>query len=156
MSRDKAIFQSTRPVRGATTLRETARRAGRFQSTRPVWARQADRTCAGEQHYISIHAPRAGRDAYFSPVWGGSPYFNPRAPCGARRHVWQYADGKHIISNHAPRAGRDLQFPNTHKAPEGFQSTRPVRGATASGEVCTVIDKFQSTRPVRGATANPA
>ena len=36
MSRDKAIFQSTRPVRGATTLRETARRAGRFQSTRPV------------------------------------------------------------------------------------------------------------------------
>ena len=45
-----------------------------------------------------------------------------------------------------------MQFPNTHKAPEGFQSTRPVRGATASGEVCTVIDKFQSTRPVRGAT----
>ena len=108
MSRDKAIFQSTRPVRGATAGLVGHRKDPRdFNPRAPCGARQADRTCAGEQHYISIHAPRAGRDAYFSPVWGGSPYFNPRAPCGARRHVWQYADGKHIISIHAPRAGRD-------------------------------------------------
>ena len=56
-------------------------------------------------------------------------YFNPRAPCGARL-AWMY-----LFKNY------DL-----------FQSTRPVRGATADW-----VDKddsllFQSTRPVRGAT----
>ena len=100
--------------------------------------------------------------------------FNPRAPCGARRHVWQYADGKHIISIHAPRAGRDcspwasrsLTRYFNPRAPCGarrcssvsssasapFQSTRPVRGATVTEEEFLEAVKFQSTRPVRGAT----
>ncbi len=47
--------------------------------------------------------------------------FNPRAPCGARPPP-----------------------PHACHTREGFQSTRPVRGATL----------FQSTRPVRGATSS--
>ena len=46
MSRDKAIFQSTRPMRGATV-----------QMLQDVLANE-----------ISIHAPRAGRDKAF-PQW---------------------------------------------------------------------------------------
>ncbi len=34
----------------------------------------------------------------------------------------------------------------------GFQSTRPLRGATYDKEVSKMASKFQSTRPLRGAT----
>ena len=175
MSRDKAIFQSTRPVRGATTLRETARRAGRFQSTRPVRGAMPIFPRCGVDRLISIHAPRAGRDAMFGnmqtestlfqstrPVRGATTarlaritpswYFNPRAPCGARRRETMAVRQITTISIHAPRAGRDV-FSND-KAIMGFafQSTRPVRGATAALMPCLSISEFQSTRPVRGAT----
>ena len=123
-------FQSTRPVWGATFGMPVAAISSSFQSTRPVWGATL-RGC---------HTHRA------------ELYFNPRAPCGARRHLAQ---------------GRSETFT--------FQSTRPVWGATAkptqiqggspyfnprapcgarrkltlkSGQ--TVI--FQSTRPVWGAT----
>ena len=82
----------------------------------------------------------------------GKRHFNPRAPCGARPTI----------------SGQD-------KALGLFQSTRPVRGATAlptrkeaqqnisihapragrdyfKGEVILRHVEFQSTRPVRGAT----
>ena len=79
---------------------------------------------------LSIHAPRAGRDVWLEidlvlflsvqaprPVRGATRstrphrserrYFNPRAPCGARQQ-------RGFIKSR----------------PDGFQSTRPVRGAT--------------------------
>ena len=56
---------------------------------------------------ISIHAPRAGRDSCRSSWRSRHTDFNPRAPCGARPHILPDAV---------------FQF--------GFQSTRPVRGAT--------------------------
>ena len=58
----KLTFQSTRPVRGATSSRN----------------RLISSEC------VSIHAPRAGRDACgtLPPRLYGR--FNPRAPCGAR------------------------------------------------------------------------
>ena len=78
-------FQSTRPVRGATP--EFFKRNGvpKFQSTRPVRG-----------------ATRRGRTQT-----GRLGCFNPRAPCGARRTLTWSADGSRV-----------------------FQSTRPVRGAT--------------------------
>ncbi len=148
-----SLFQSTRPVRGATWYCFLARyrpdvsihapRAGR-DATEAVFVRILT--------YVSIHAPRAGRDfrgAFANPLENG---FNPRAPCGAR---------------HAEKTAKILVL--------AFQSTRPVRGATATprpaapvtpvsihapragrdfGETAGVIDDalFQSTRPVRGAT----
>ena len=56
------IFQSTRPVRGATLLALCERPRYVFQSTRPV--RGATLAAYIEQKIveISIHAPRAGRD----------------------------------------------------------------------------------------------
>ena len=82
------VFQSTRPVRGATD--------------------KAARLCYGLA--VSIHAPRAGRDVRFVREVGSCDCFNPRAPCGARPArvlvIWFFI---------------------------GFQSTRPVRGATYGG-----------------------
>ncbi len=150
-----------------------------FQSTRPVWgatcAYRDDRATGGN---ISIHAPRVGRDAKSGytlgevtvfqstrpvwgattcilarpntwrkfqstrPVWGATTvtmclassrlYFNPRAPCGARPCVVQ---GRFLV--------------------EGFQSTRPVWGATAANLQSQITALFQSTRPVWGATFSP-
>ena len=56
------VFQSTRPLRGATT--------GVYQIVKNL--------C------ISIHAPLAGRDVSFTSGWIPNTDFNPRAPCGAR------------------------------------------------------------------------
>ena len=81
----------------------------RFQSTRPVWgATCADSAGHISDHVISIHAPRVGRDFAASGKYQKEfSYFNPRAPCGARLN--NFVDSAVIA---------------------GFQSTRPVWGAT--------------------------
>ena len=57
------------------------------------------------------------------------------------------------ISIHAPREGCDRIGLLGHLIDDRFQSTHPVRGATAPNDTThTVIIQFQSTHPVRGAT----
>ena len=105
------VFQSTRPVRGATVSKLIpeervqisihATRAGR--DTR-------SRSKAWSNRNISIHAPRAGRDtrrAYVDMIYND---FNPRAPCGARLLAVELRTPSYDISIHAPRAGRDEQL----------------------------------------------
>ena len=126
------IFQSTRPVRGATIARrKIAPFVNDFNPRAPCGARPR---LAARRYYrsqISIHAPRAGRDRrkglIFSeprlfqstrPVRGATAAcgaevlqitdFNPRAPCGARRGASTEIEKEVRISIHAPRAGRDL------------------------------------------------
>ena len=80
-----ALFQSTRPVWGATHNRKaTEHFRGDFNPRAPCGARQ--QVCKDERHEcrISIHAPRVGRDS---------------VPIG--RLI------KRRISIHAPRVGRD-------------------------------------------------
>ena len=126
------LFQSTRPVWGATSCASTCVDAVRsFQSTRPVWGATPFRRFGCQKPLrISIHAPRVGRDQVTQveikgligfqstrPVWGAtlssrftgqsSVYFNPRAPCGAR--LEPHLQMRWYLE---------------------FQSTRPVWGAT--------------------------
>ena len=79
---------------------------------------------------ISIHAPHTGRDYISMLLTLGSCHFNPRAPYGARPVV----------------------FGNDQMTSITFQSTRPIRGATASTALVIIWPVFQSTRPIRGAT----
>ena len=103
------IFQSTRPLRGATLT---------------VYKHDADTG-------ISIHAPLAGRD--LDSVGASRPayHFNPRAPCGARRSSVIGLNSNRLISIHAPLAGRDPYLARSSTGRLLFQSTRPLRGATA-------------------------
>ena len=124
-------FQSTHPMRGATLFHYTTPMADIFQSTRPVWGATGGLQVVHGVHGISIHAPSAGcdRDAIPAggsgnlfqstrPAWGATfllhrnplplPYFNPRAPCGARLGKSIRAEQDAIISIHAPRVGRDI------------------------------------------------
>ena len=84
----QSVFQSTRPMRGATEAIDGLVLIGA----------------------ISIHAPHAGRDRSNNALLRENKNFNPRAPCGARLPP----------------------FPQT-LLPQGFQSTRPMRGATTEG-----------------------
>ena len=123
---------------------------------------------------ISIHAPRAGSDC-FNTVLSLPPLnFNPRSPCGERPvALWAAATGQ----NFNPRSpcGERLSRYLQDNGIVSFQSTLPVRGATATfrhagsrvlhfnprspcGErhhdrACHHQgNRFQSTLPVRGAT----
>ena len=59
---------------------------------------------------ISIHAPHAGRDWLLVSILCFPRYFNPRAPCGARRGVRIIGKLFKFISIHAPHAGRDSKL----------------------------------------------
>ena len=102
-------------------------------------------------------------------------HFNPRAPCGARPPQLHSTGITSVISIHAPLAGRDVVLLNSPPSYAIFQSTRPLRGATAKWAtecnachisihaplagrdrrqpICKTCGRvFQSTRPLRGAT----
>ena len=147
-------FQSTRPIRGATTAKNTNTAADQqFQSTRPIRGATGRGSGGGK----------------------GSGDFNPRAPYGARHLAHSGFVMSGGISIHAPHTGRDsrrnkqgisswisIHAPHTgrdHKSKDHqdnryeFQSTRPIRGATTAKNTNTAADQqFQSTRPIRGAT----
>ena len=104
------IFQSTRPIRGAT------RALGRplfililFQSTRPI--RGATKALVGHQVAadISIHAPHTGRDPHQLRQLRHDLVISIHAPhTGRDRKVRAIANPVRDISIHAPHTGRDL------------------------------------------------
>ena len=127
-----------------------------FNPRAPCGARHDLTGYTAKPSFISIHAPRVGRDQH-------------------RRDVIAVS----IISIHAPRVGRDCK--RFLQSPESkiFQSTRPVWGATgrragrerrkrhfnprapcgARRLLCSIAHMalpFQSTRPVWGATGTLA
>ena len=101
-------FQSTRPIRGATfTFAAQTLDKNIFQSTRPIRGATKVTIIIVSLIYISIHAPHTGRDARKAPFLWTRPYFNPRAPYGARPPLVKILTRRGV-----------------------FQSTRPIRGAT--------------------------
>ena len=86
----KVLFQSTRPIRGAT-FNDVAEglAATQFQSTRPIRG--------------ATVSPKATVDI--------TKHFNPRAPYGARQKDAVPNHGLIMISIHAPHTGRDNRLP---------------------------------------------
>ena len=147
------LFQSTRPVRGATICRALALRwnrisihaprAGRdgglrqndgggrgFQSTRPVRGATIAKNYAGLQEIFQSTRPVRGATITLLSPPPSMVHFNPRAPCGARlSELLQFI----ILINFNPRApcgARRMTFFSVSAQSLVFQSTRPVRGAT--------------------------
>ena len=155
MTKPCSVFQSTRPLRGATSILQPSVSAVS----------------------ISIHAPLAGRDVLGTINGQKIIYFNPRAPCGARPQTASIAPFivifqstrplrgattnrfplcyYYIISIHAPLAGRDaagaylIYFRN-----DNFNPRAPCGARPTSSRSCNASSTFQSTRPLRGATAS--
>ena len=105
-----SVFQSTHPVRGATgNLHRPKRDAG-----------------------ISIHAPREGCDDVRVFVRAGAVVISIHAPReGCDSHSRSIIQSALHISIHAPREGCDPVNRNFLLPAYRFQSTHPVRGATA-------------------------
>ena len=127
-----AGFQSTLPMRGATFSmvllysdianfnphspcgeRPNGGVLGKateiFQSTLPMRGATLDRLPDLVFVAISIHTPHAGSDASTCCTFQTAGYFNPHSPCGER----------HELVNDQRQAAQ-------------FQSTLPMRGATAA------------------------
>ena len=126
------LFQSTLPMRGATT--------------------DGDHMVTSDG--ISIHAPHAGSDlvktapmripflfqstlpmrgATLSSLQGFEPglYFNPRSPCGERRRISCAVTVKKYFNPRSPCGERLFLFVQNFVLAL-FQSTLPMRGATNS------------------------
>ena len=148
-----------------------------FQSTRPVWGATTQGREPTATFDISIHTPRVGRDrgVLCSPIrlWN----FNPHAPCGARplplkalqwidtfqstRPVWgatrafPRADQRRFISIHTPRVGRDRACGHSRSCARDFNPRAPRGARRNKRRHLAVFRKFQSTRPAWGATTEP-
>ena len=102
----------------------------RFQSTRPARGATCQLASLIGAEWVSIHAPRAGRDIVDGAgVLRGQRFQSTRPARGA---TYRCMDGAfcHGVSIHAPRAGRDASTGWTCTFNLLFQSTRPARGAT--------------------------
>ena len=176
LSERPLIFQSTRPIRGATAgLPGRCGRGLHFNPRAPYGARQFERTWSNAMWQFQSTRPIRGATHHINDNEGQKKNFNPRAPYGARRQQLERLARPPVISIHAPHTGRD-GFPPVFclfyhyfnpRAPYGarlpgimihpflypvFQSTRPIRGATVLRDPGLKLTTFQSTRPIRGAT----
>ena len=148
-----------------------------FNPRSPCGERRARRERRHLRGPVSTHAPLAGSDERGSlrlmrlvqfqptlPLRGAtrasrhrSPHpqcFNPRSPCGERRHQQEVPRHPGVVSTHAPLAGSDRAVRVRDPRAVRFQPTLPLRGATPpSLPAVSSSNLFQPTLPLRGATA---
>ena len=170
------IFQSTRPLRGATmSITQNSLPSSDFNPRAPCGARLMVKQTILPMVGISIHAPLAGRDtkaarsttwpSYFNPrtpcgarlssnsSTGRQPEdFNPRTPCGARLKLFGSVARVDRISIHAPLAGCDRGYrDSTDQNPISIHA--PLAGCDKCPlKITNNMEAFQSTHPLRGAT----
>ena len=144
------VFQSTRPVWGATT-RYCNYSKGKFDFNprAPCGARPLNsfrnkclfnfnpRAPCGARRKAGIIVEQVKEFQSTRPVWGATRksnrsadwvYFNPRAPCGARRKLSGRRNSSEEISIHAPRVGRDLRG-GRGSSPSNYFNPRAPCGA---------------------------
>ena len=100
---------------------------------------------------ISIHTPLAGSDYWWFRAFRPSRNFNPHSPCGERHNPHCCLGRLKYFNPHSPCGERQC-FITQYVCHLQFQSTLPLRGATANASTPTAVVKFQSTLPLRGAT----
>ena len=143
-------FQPTRPLRGATqpaTVFPASRsnfnprapcgarrdfqlfmkRLRKISTHAPLAGRDEQRGIQPKAGEISTHAPLAGRDSRIYAPSQCVRYFNPRAPCGARRLL-----------------GWVSSWTST------FRSTRPLRGATIAPVATSESIEISTHAPLAG------
>ena len=142
------LFQSTCPLRGTTTFPSASNGWISFQSTCPLRGTTISISPISIERCISIHVPLAGHDPWCPCFWSARDYFNPRAPCGARRMEGVRMSRSLKFQSTCPLRGTTIR-PRTPKACENqFQSTCPLRGTTIDHAKRTVVfDNFNPRAP---------
>ena len=144
-------FQPTRPLRGATEMTSTVNGLISISTHAPLAGRDSALCKQSLGGFISTHAPLAGRDRTPPPAWNWPRYFNPRAPCGARRGLdlsipyrendfnprapcgaRRKGDNRLLcgrrISTHAPLAGRDPRASFARSSARRISTHAPLAG----------------------------
>ena len=124
-------FQSTLPVRGATCFHMKSPFNQEFQSTLPVRGATVSFSPLAYSRLFQSTLPVRGATASAFRLAGASAHFNPRSPYGERLDVGDDHFLTNAISIHAPRTGSDYFNREKEEKSTIFQSTLPVRGATA-------------------------
>ena len=168
-------FQSTRPMRGATSQVGMSTADLTFQSTRPMRGATFSVVFFSESSNVSIHAPHAGRDPQTRlsmsgmykfqstrPMRGATsiqlsticpPFrFNPRAPCGARHSAYRRTYRLQCFNPRAPCGARPRQSLTAIGRYLSFNPRAPCGARREEGAGAQTEMQFQSTRPMRGAT----
>ena len=148
-------FQSTLPMRGATTIIFTLLTSITiFQSTLPMRGATVKRVNVFVFHFV-FQSTLPMRGATWSGYFPGCVFahFNPHSPCGERLLEANPVSKTFLISIHTPHAGSDNIWINVDSLKKRFQSTLPMRGATVCFQFQRLLLSFQSTLPMRGATA---
>ena len=125
LSRSPRCFNPRAPCGARQSVRLSGVQDCVFQSTRPVWGATHNARRTADLCVVSIHAPRVGRDVWSCPCHARRRRFNPRAPCGARlvRDInFAVACG---VSIHAPRVGRDPLRSSTPSTMRSFNPRAP-------------------------------
>ena len=103
-----SLFQSTRPIRGAThTSRDQSAQKENFNPRAPYGARRRGRSFPPNLGGISIHAPHTGRDYHDVGVCPLGDGISIHAPHTGRDAVSSVGTQQSRISIHAPHTGRD-------------------------------------------------
>ena len=151
------VFQSTLPVRGATyPPARSSQWFLYFNPRSPCGERRLRTKYSDIMFTISIHAPRAGSDAMDGSLLKDFLMISIHAPRAGSDGKLQQTVAPGRISIHAPRAGSDTVCATKTGATSDFNPRSPCgerhlrRKETAEGG-----EQFQSTLPVRGATASP-
>ncbi|QTA93751.1 Uncharacterized protein dnm_098550 [Desulfonema magnum] len=123
-------FQSTPPVRGATPVIAPGKRLRISFNPRPP---------CGERQPLPVGHSQA-------------PCFNPRPPCGERQNKSKLP--RSLLSfNPRPPCGERLHFHTVRKPDTSFNPRPPCGERLRSLRKPETLETFQSTPPVRGATA---
>ncbi len=105
-----------------------------FQSTHPMRGATTSELAYGSDIFISIHAPHAGCDTINQAQGAQEMDFNPRTPCGVRPDLTRSIGTQSVFqSTHPMRGATNQEIIKGQQ--EAFQSTHPMRGATKSGVV---------------------
>ena len=139
-------------MRGATSAISRASCVARFQSTRPM--RGATIASSGDTvtAHVSIHAPHAGRD-HNQRANHKTNSVSIHAPHAGRDQCLCVAQNPLGVSIHAPHAGRDHGGTLSASRRNGFNPRAPCGARHPQGAQPPAPEMFQSTRPMRGATA---
>ena len=145
-------FQSTHPMRGATACRTNLPTPGRFQSTHPMRGATLDCRYGHVLRQISIHAPHAGCDASVPMSRTLCIPFQSTHPMRGATACRNPFTDLISISIHAPHAGCDA-FTKTDAEYRDISIHAPHAGCDSSlPDKLVVLYQFQSTHPMRGAT----
>ena len=127
-------FQSTHPLRGATTVYVPPKKLAK----------------------ISIHAPLAGCDADERANKAMAINFNPRTPCGVRPQSNAETERQEQFQSTHPLRGATRWNATTTTKQCAFQSTHPLRGATSAVEQYLETGAISIHAPLAGCDASEA